>query len=83
MSPFTIGMPKRGLYERISPPVLPNSSDPSPALESFMAFFDLDRDLATAAQFSPFVESSDKALRMQLVRLPEDEKDTFLVTAAW
>jgi hypothetical protein len=65
--------------ELISPPVPPNLQSLSPALENFVAFFDLDPDLVTAAaQFSPTVTPSDEALGAHLDRLSDDEKDRIL-----
>lgn len=64
----------------VGPPIPPNMQSLSPALENFAAFFDLDPDLiAAAAHLSPVVEPSDQALGAQLDRLPDDEKQHFLL----
>ena len=62
------------------PPVPPNLKNLSPALRSFMDFFELDPDLVTAAaQSSPSMEPSDEALAAHLDQLPEHEKRDFLL----
>lgn len=68
------------------PPVPPGLQELSPALASFVEYFDVPRDvLAHAATHSPALESpalDDAVLRRRIATLPLEEKEAFLLRLA-
>jgi hypothetical protein len=72
--------------DAVEPPVPPGLNALTPALETFVARFDVPRDLlAIAAERSPKLESrsiDDTKLRQCIAALAPEEKDDFLVRLA-
>lgn len=66
--------------EMHEPPVPAGLGQLSAALQSFVEFFDIDSDLiAVAAEASPPLGSSDEQVEQSITKLPEVERNAFLL----